>query len=317
MAIFNTIEQRRSYLFEEVNNYINETADLRKEINEALHVEYDPITMEYIKEDSEAFYKDLKYGKLDLRKVFGKMNDNLIKIKNAIKVCYGMAKDLNDLMLQIKDIYEHNRIARFKHRNDKVKCELYVTMSIDKKDGKMYTSIYPDNIAYDPSFFIDKCNFLMNVIDGKIEDVNPDEIVENIIKNLEDSMENNHYQTKYFKPIVKVYTYNSVPFGKAVKSLLNNVKVFYNNIAYMGNIIDYQLLFIQHMDSAYKNFLNRISSNDPNKDKKKEVVDKIFGYTANNMNLAIEYDNVILEILTEVYKKTANELIEYKNILNS
>src|SRR5699024_8100362 len=113
--------------------------------------EYDQEKYMIVKEDHASLVDDVKRGRVNVDAVFKKMKTMVISMKKSLmNTYYGMSKDINDLFKQIKDIYEHNRIARFKHRNDLVKIEINNIITIDKRNNKNYYGFATDLIPLNP-----------------------------------------------------------------------------------------------------------------------------------------------------------------------
>lgn len=305
--------KHRDNLIEEFGAYVAEFAEFQQEMNEMLHMEYDQEKYMIVKEDHASLVDDVKRGRVDISTAFKKMKIMAMKMKDTLtKTYYGMSKDINDLLNQIRDIYEHNKLARFKHRNDIIaKVEISSITAIDKTYDKKY---YGFAYAYTPlnaKYMIQQVDIIASAI--KTNDTErADSVFKDTMRELDSFMAK--YRThEIYKVGMEVKTYNNVKFGEATKVMLEQVDNYYNSIALLNQVLQNQLLFIQDNETAYNSIKNRYSK-DP---KVMKYANDLFVNILEYMNNALTYDNLILETLTKIYKNTANQLIAMKEILES
>ena len=305
--------KHRDKLIEKFGEYVAEFAEFQQEMNEMLHMEYDQEKYMIIKEDHDALIDDIKRGRVDINMAFKKMKAMLISMKKSLmNTYYGMSKDINDLFTQIKDIYEHNRIARFKHRNDLVKVEINDIITIDKRNNKKYYGFATNLIPLNPQYLPQQVDRIAAAIarhDEEAEKV----IYQDTMRNIESFFTDYRFHEVYDIGI-EVKKYNNVRYKEATKVMLGQTESFYKNIAGMNNLLDYQLQYIQANENAYNVIKGRYQQKDP---KAMKYANELFTMSLEFMNKALTYDNLILETLTKVYKNTANQLIAMKEILES
>lgn len=302
----------REKLLEDFKVFKEEYNSVQTELNELFHVELDNKTLSVVKEDHDQLLKDIRVGRTDLRTAYKKLAiaANMMR-NNLTKVHYGMKKDLNDLLVQIKDIYEHNRLARFKHRNDLVNCEIYDVISRNKRDNKTYIGVYPSMADLNPKWVVQQVDrILADLESGNKEDL---EFTYNDTMNQINQFIGDRPYSSMLEVGVKVTKYHNVKFGEAVKVMVKLIDIYYSNIAFMEKVLDQQLLFINELDQAYKMYIGRHKDNK----EKMKYVDDVFSKCAEFMNKVLNYDNLILETLTQVYKKTAEQLIDLKQVLEN
>ena len=304
--------KHRDNLIEEFGAYVAEFAEFQQEMNEMLHMEYDQEKYMIVKEDHASLVDDVKRGRVNVDAVFKKMKTMVISMKKSLmNTYYGMSKDINDLFKQIKDIYEHNRIARFKHRNDLVKIEINNIITIDKRNNKNYYGFATDLIPLNPQYIPQQVDDIATAIarhDEEVEKV----IYQDTIRTIESFLADYRFHEIYDIGI-EIKKYNNVRYKEATKVMLEQTESFYKNIAGMNNLLDRQLQYIQTNESGYNVIKGRYQK-DP---KVMKYANEFFTMSLEFMNKALTYDNLILESLTKVYKNTANQLIAMKEILES
>lgn len=304
--------KHRDNLIEEFGAYVAEFAEFQQEMNEMLHMEYDQEKYMIVKEDHASLVDDVKRGRVNIDAVFKKMKTMVISMKKSLmNTYYGMSKDINDLFKQIKDIYEHNRIARFKHRNDLVKIEINNIITIDKRNNKNYYGFATDLIPLNPQYIPQQVDDIATAIarhDEEVEKV----IYQDTIRTIESFLAGYRFHEIYDIGI-EIKKYNNVRYKEATKVMLEQTESFYKNIAGMNNLLDRQLQYIQTNESGYNVIKGRYQK-DP---KVMKYANEFFTMSLEFMNKALTYDNLILESLTKVYKNTANQLIAMKEILES
>lgn len=304
--------KHRDNLIEDFGAYVAEFAEFQQEMNEMLHMEYDQEKYMIVKEDHASLVDDVKRGRVNVDAVFKKMKTMVISMKKSLmNTYYGMSKDINDLFKQIKDIYEHNRIARFKHRNDLVKIEINNIITIDKRNNKNYYGFATDLIPLNPQYIPQQVDDIATAIarhDEEVEKV----IYQDTIRTIESFLVGYRFHEIYDIGI-EIKKYNNVRYKEATKVMLEQTESFYKNIAGMNNLLDRQLQYIQTNESGYNVIKGRYQK-DP---KVMKYANEFFTMSLEFMNKALTYDNLILESLTKVYKNTANQLIAMKEILES
>lgn len=304
--------KHRDNLIEDFGAYVAEFAEFQQEMNEMLHMEYDQEKYMIVKEDHASLVDDVKRGRVNVDAVFKKMKTMVISMKKSLmNTYYGMSKDINDLFKQIKDIYEHNRIARFKHRNDLVKIEINNIITIDKRNNKNYYGFATDLIPLNPQYIPQQVDDIATAIarhDEEVEKV----IYQDTIRTIESFLAGYRFHEIYDIGI-EIKKYNNVRYKEATKVMLEQTESFYKNIAGMNNLLDRQLQYIQTNESGYNVIKGRYQK-DP---KVMKYANEFFTMSLEFMNKALTYDNLILESLTKVYKNTANQLIAMKEILES
>ena len=305
--------KHRDNLIEEFGAYVAEFAEFQQEMNEMLHMEYDQEKYMIVKEDHASLVDDVKRGRVDISTAFKKMKMMVMKMQETLtKTYYGMSKDINDLLNQIRDIYEHNKLARFKHRNDIIaKIEISTITAIDKTYDKKY---YGFAYAYTPlnaKYMIQQVDIIASAVKSN-DTERADSVFKDTMRELDSFMAK--YRThEIYKVGMEVKTYNNVKFGEATKVMLQQIDNYYNSIALMNNVLQNQLLFIQDNETAYNSIKNRYAK----EPKVMKYANDLFVNILEYMNNALTYDNLILETLTKIYKNTANQLIAMKEVLES
>ena len=305
--------KHRDNLIEEFGAYVAEFAEFQQEMNEMLHMEYDQEKYMIVKEDHASLVDDVKRGRVDISTAFKKMKMMVMKMQETLtKTYYGMSKDINDLLNQIRDIYEHNKLARFKHRNDIIaKIEISTITAIDKTYDKKYYGFAYSYTPLNAKYMIQQVDIIASAVKAN-DTERADSVFKDTMRELDSFMAK--YRThEIYKVGMEVKTYNNVKFGEATKVMLEQIDNYYNSIALLNRVLEKQLIFIQDNETAYNSIKNRYSK-DP---KVMKYANDLFVNVLEYMNNALTYDNLILETLTKIYKNTANQLIAMKEILES
>ena len=85
------------------------------------------------------------------------------KYSLAAKKILDQSKELNDLYTKIEDLLKHDKMARFKHRNDKISTTLKYIVLQDRTNGKMY-NIVIDYLVFNADAIINSLNQMMDYL---------------------------------------------------------------------------------------------------------------------------------------------------------
>ena len=113
-----------------------------------------------------------------------------IKNKYSINVqkILDQTKELNDIYAKVDDMLKNDKMARFKHRNDKVNATTKTAVLKDTKDPRKMYKITPDLLAYNSEYFINEIDKVMEYVNNVSDDKKHDfqGMYDSLMKDVED-----------------------------------------------------------------------------------------------------------------------------------
>lgn len=231
-----------------------------------------------------------------------------IKNKYAMsaKKMFDQSKELNDLYTKIDDLLKHDKMARFKHRNDKISTTLKYIVLQDSKDGKMY-NIVIDYLAYDSNAIMNSVNQMMDYL-NQVKPENEDAIIsawaDNAITDLNKSFEDKHWYIDRCACLLKSEVYNNIPLEKALVSFKNTFGNIYNWIYAINKTTAQEMTYLQFVEKAYKSAMTTHGTTKA----RKEAIDKVFQHVLKLATKSIQFNTDVMNVLTEEIKYYAEEL---------
>jgi len=233
-----------------------------------------------------------------------------------VKKIYDHSKELNDIYVKVEALIKTDKMARFRHRNDRINIDIEYGVLVDLKDVTKTYNLTPDIIQYDPEYPIAKINAMMDNVNA-VPPANRKEVItattEAIIKELNDHFDANHWFIIGTKPMMKVSSYKGIKLEQCLQYCKNTIGSIYNCMYYYNKYIDVQLKYIQMMQQSYNSMIAKYG-----KDKDaKEAVDKIFTLMLQNMSKVIDFNNAIIEIYDHMIQYYVVELNKIYDIIRS
>lgn len=231
-----------------------------------------------------------------------------IKNKYAMsaKKMFDQSKELNDLYTKIDDLLKHDKMARFKHRNDKISTTLKYIVLQDSKDSKMY-NIVIDYLAYDSNAIMNSVNQMMDYL-NQVKPENEDVIIsawaDNAIADLNKSFEDKHWYIDRCTCLLKSEFYNNIPLEKALVSFKNTFGNIYNWIYAINKTTAQEMTYLQFVEKAYKSAMTTHGTTKA----RKEAIDKVFQHVLKLATKSIQFNTDVMNVLTEEIKYYAEEL---------
>lgn len=235
------------------------------------------------------------------------------KYRMQVNQFYGMSKDLNDIYTKVAYLLQHDKVARFKHRNDLLSFATKSVVMQDKINGQLY------NIQIATLFYsIDGINQMIRNTLANIKDDCTKEQGEALRKDADTIVynTNNRFSSEYgYVDTCNVITYTRDYAGVKLEDSINyfkeNVGIYYNNIRAMNNNVSDQLAHIKYIDNMYTMFINQFGKNPDCK----YYIDTVFKCIIDNMTKTMEFNNAITDHAIECIKHSANELYKIYEIL--
>ena len=183
----------------------------------------------------------------------------------TVKKLLTQSKELNDIYTKVEYLLAHDKMARFKHRNDRIDAEVHYAVMIDKKDPTKVYKLYLDNLAYNPDYYIKQVQDIMRYASSKkndndrIEAINT--MIDSLIANEEKYIAQNNGYIYSCDPFMKIEKYTN----QRLEEVLMVYKEYIENIYYVIDIynknISAQLAYLQLLDTAYKKMLSDLIKN--------------------------------------------------------
>lgn len=290
---------------------LEELNKLDIDIHEALNSDI-KINKYALKEDSDTIASLATLGIVSISVIIA----SIIKwIKGKYTLRYkkivSQSKEVNDMYQKVIDIIKHDKLARFKHRNDRIDCTVKHLAMVDKETNKKY-QLYIDQLAYDSSQ-------IEKMIDQAVQlsKENPDITLEKsilvLIDEINKSFEENHGYVKTCIPVATIETVRNVRLEDAIKYFKDIFETQYGNIYAINDIMSNQLTFMQVLQTSYNNVSKRYGDNKENK----KIIDSLYKLLLKNSQLSMDYNNNVLTCISALYENAYNELKRIYDILRS
>ena len=242
-------------------------------------------------------------------------------IRKYIKNKYGMAakklldqsKEINDLYTKIEDLLKHDKMARFKHRNDKISTEQKFIVMQDRRNGKMYNAMI-DYLGYNSEAVmnvIDNMMDFLNQAKPKDEDTLITDWADNAITDLDKAFNEEHWYVEQCQPLLKTEVYKSVKLENAIMAYKKTFSGIYNWVALFNKTISTQMRYFQLLEKAYKSAMATHGSTKV----RKNAIDKIFKHILELSTKSITFNTAVMDVLSEEIKYYAGELERIYGIL--
>ena len=228
------------------------------------------------------------------------------KYSLAAKKILDQSKDLNDLYTKIEDLLKHDKMARFKHRNDKISTTLKYIVLQDRTNGKMY-NIVIDYLVFNADAIINSLNQMMDYL-NQAKPQDEDALIANwadsLVKDIDELFTRDHWYIERCVPLLKSEVYNSVPLEKALMSFKATFGNIYNWIYAINKTTAEQMTYLQFVEKAYKSAM----ATHGNTKARKEAIDRVFKHTLEKATQSITFNTGVMDVLTEEIKYYAEEL---------
>ena len=228
------------------------------------------------------------------------------KYSLAAKKILDQSKELNDLYTKIEDLLKHDKMARFKHRNDKISTTLKYIVLQDRTNGKMY-NIVIDYLVFNADAIINSLNQMMDYL-NQAKPQDEDALIANwadsLVKDIDELFTRDHWYIERCVPMLKSEVYNSVPLEKALMSFKATFGNIYNWIYAINKTTAEQMTYLQFVEKAYKSAM----ATHGNTKARKEAIDRVFKHTLEKATQSITFNTGVMDVLTEEIKYYAEEL---------
>lgn len=228
------------------------------------------------------------------------------KYSLTAKKILDQSKELNDLYTKIEDLLKHDKMARFKHRNDKISTTLKYIVLQDRTNGKMY-NIVIDYLVFNADAIINSLNQMMDYL-NQAKPQDEDALIANwadsLVKDIDELFTRDHWYIERCVPLLKSEVYNSVPLEKALMSFKATFGNIYNWIYAINKTTSQQMTYLQFVEKAYKSAM----ATHGNTKARKEAIDRVFKHTLEKATQSITFNTGVMDVLTEEIKYYAEEL---------
>lgn len=228
------------------------------------------------------------------------------KYSLAAKKILDQSKELNDLYTKIEDLLKHDKMARFKHRNDKISTTLKYIVLQDRTNGKMY-NIVIDYLVFNADAIINSLNQMMDYL-NQAKPQDEDELItswaDSLVNDIDDLFTRDHWYIERCVPLLKSEVYNNVPLEKALMSFKATFGNIYNWIYAINKTTAEQMTYLQFVEKAYKSAM----ATHGNTKARKEAIDRVFKHTLEKATQSITFNTGVMDVLTEEIKYYAEEL---------
>lgn len=260
----------------------------------------------------------------ELISMFSKMSVNDINksLMAFVKNRYGLnarkladqTKELNDLYTKIDDMLKHDKMARFKHRNDRINVTTKDVYLIDVQDTskQLYRLTY-DFMAFNSEYFIEKIDKAVDYIHqngDKKEDAQ--KMRDDIMTDIE-AVYAKHKFISHFKPTIICKDYRNQKLEDCLNYYKDSFSNYYYGTAQINAAVQGEMQYLQLCQQAY----NKMSARYGRDKNGKYIVDEVFKKLLYYATMSIDYNNSIIDTLTEAIRYYVTELEKIYDIIRS
>lgn len=245
---------------------------------------------------------------------------NYLKKKYSIKAkkILDQSKELNDIYTKVEDLLKNDKMARFKHRNDKITANVRTVLLQNSTDGKYY-NVAIDQLIYDPDWFNNTVKAMMEYMDSHpatndaAEKESLDKWADSVIEGVSKGFKERHWFTETCTPIIKNEVYNGMKLERAINLYKNVFSNLYNFIYGINNFVANQMTCLQFFEKSYKSCMTAYGTTKA----RKEAIDKIFKYALNNSTTSINFNTKCMDMYTEEIGYYVEELEKIYDMLRT
>ena len=229
-----------------------------------------------------------------------------------------LGKEINDLYAKINDYLTHDKIARYKHRNDMFECQVADVIRYDIKDKNKYYIARYDILAYDPEAVGNYCDAVKRDIDGKDPKNQKEKTeIDAILKYQLDTLE--YYVYKDHEHINNDVVYRVVKIKPSkLDQILHYFKMFieseYAMIINCNYVMSNQLIYVQAMEKFYKGYSGRHNNDIP---EFKTFIDNAFKLVIDATSKSMDYNNKVMDLHIKALKDFASQLDKFYDIIRN
>ena len=225
------------------------------------------------------------------------------------------SKELNDIYTKVNDLLKHDKMARFKHRNDKVNATMKIILLRDKNNPNTYYKLTVDELIWNSEYVV---NFIDNTIatvintnDEKTRQNIFDSAYTDIISQIDSTFTKNHGYITYTEPFIQNTDYKNQRLEDVLMIYKDNIGVVYYNIAYMNKTVSSQMKYLQFAQQAYNRMIGKYGKDKLGKKMVEDVFKKILTYAG----MSIDFNDAITDSMLEVIRYYTNALNELYNFI--
>ena len=225
------------------------------------------------------------------------------------------SKELNDIYTKVNDLLKHDKMARFKHRNDKVDATMKIILLRDKNNPNTYYKLTVDELIWNSEYvvnFIDNTMAtIINTNDEKTRQNIFDSAYTDIISQINSTFTKNHGYITYTEPFIQNTDYKNQRLEDVLMIYKDNIGVVYYNIAYMNKTVSSQMKYLQFAQQAYNRMIGKYGKDKLGKKMVEDVFKKILTYAG----MSIDFNDAITDYMLEVIRYYTNALNELYNFI--
>ncbi len=228
------------------------------------------------------------------------------KYRMQVNQFYGASKELNDIYTKVAYLLNHDKVARFKHRNDPVDFTTKSVVMKDKINGQLY------NLQIAELFY--SVEGIKDMITAALANIGDDctkeqgealrKSADNVVYNTNGSFSSKYGYVDQCDVFIREIQYHGIKLEESIKYFKSVVEVYYNNIKVINDDVSDQLAYIKYIDNMYTMFINKYGKNPDCK----YYIDTVFKCVIDNMTKAMEFNNSIVDNAIVCIKHASSEL---------
>lgn len=225
------------------------------------------------------------------------------------------SKELNDIYTKANDLLKHDKMARFKHRNDKVNATMKRVLLKDKNKPNTYYKLIIDELAWDSEYvvnFIDNAmSTIINTKDEKAKQGMFDSAYADICSQIDSTFTKNHGYITYTEAAIQNVDYKNQRLEDVLMAYKDNIGIVYDNIDYMNSTVATQMQYLQLTQQAYNRMIGKYGKDKLGKKMVEDVFKKMLVYAG----MSIDFNNAITDAMLEEIRYYTNALTDLYNFI--
>ena len=228
------------------------------------------------------------------------------------------SKELNDIYTKVEDLLKNDKMARFKHRNDKITANVRIVLLQNSIDGKYYR-VAIDQLIWDPDWFNNTVKVMMEYMDSHPATNNAaekealDKWADSIIETVDRGFKENHWWVETCTPFIKNEVYNGIKLERAIKLYKDTFSNLYNIIYAINKFVSNQMTCMQFFEKSYKSCMTTYGTTKA----RKESIDRIFKYALSKSVASINFNTKCMDMYTEEINYYVDELEKIYKMLRA
>ena len=223
-----------------------------------------------------------------------------------------LGKEINDLYAKIEDIISHDKVARYKHRNDLCDFEAIDVIRFDKSNPKKYFIANYDILLYDPEQIGKSCDQWISNIKKEKEEKH-EALIATYLAEISATMYSKHNYLDQ-EVMLKISKYKNVKLEKILQYFKVFIENEYATSTNCNTVLSNELIYSQAVEKYYRAYSARHVK------ESKEIInfiDSVFKEVIMAMSKSMGYNSRVMNLNIKCLKNFASQLEKFYDIIRA